>query len=79
MTDFKCLKAVFVLMEARACNNLLLLYRNRCLHESQRKTLRLSFVNPRKGRSSRSEIFLKIGVHKSFAYFTGKHLCWRLF
>ena len=23
MTEFKCLKAVFVLMEARACNNLL--------------------------------------------------------
>ena len=79
MTEFKCLKAVFVLMEARACNNLLLLYRNRCFRESQRKTLRLSLVNPRKGRSSRSEILLKIGVHKSFANFTGKHLCWSFF
>ena len=79
MIEFKCLKAVFVLMEARACNNLLLFYRKRCLHESQRKTSRLSFVNPRKGRSSRSQIFFKKGVHKNFANFTGKHLCWSLF
>ena len=27
-------------------------------------------------RSSRSQIFFKIGVLKNFAYFTGKHLCW---
>ena len=52
-----------------------ILYRNRILNESQRKTLRSSFVNPRKGRSSRSQIFFKIGVHKNFANFTGKHLC----
>ena len=26
MTEFKCLKAVFVLMEIRACNNLLCYY-----------------------------------------------------
>ena len=51
----------------------------RCLHESQRKTLWLSFVNPRKGRSSRSQMFFKIGVLKNFANFTGKHLCWSLF
>ena len=42
-TEFKCLNAVLVLMETRAYNNLLLLYRKRCLHESQKnKTLRLS-------------------------------------
>ena len=36
-------------------------------------------VNPSKGRSSRSQIFFKIGVHKNFAILTGKHLCWKLF
>ena len=30
-------------------------------------------------RSSRSQIFFKIGVLKSFAVFTGKYLCWSLF
>ena len=40
---------------------------------------RLSFVNPRKGRSSRSHMFFKIGVLKNFANFIGKHLCWSLF
>ena len=30
-------------------------------------------------RSSCSQIFLKIGVLKKFAIFTGKHLCWSLF
>ena len=79
MTEFKCLKAVFVLMEAHACNNLLLLYRKRFLHERQRKTLRLSFINPRKGRNSRSHVFFKTGVLNNFANFTGKHLCWHLF
>ena len=29
-------------------------------------------------RSSRPEVFCHIGVLKSFAKFTGKHLCWRL-
>ena len=51
MTEFKCLEGVFFLTEAHTCNNLLLLYGKRCLHESQGKTLRLSLVNPRKGRS----------------------------
>ena len=37
-------------------------------------TLRLSFA-----RSSRSQIFFKIGVIKNFINFTGKHLCWSLF
>ena len=35
-----------------------------------------SFVNPRKGRSIRSQIFFKIGVLKNFANFTRKRLCW---
>ena len=30
-------------------------------------------------RSSRSQIFFKIGALKNFANFTGKHLCWSLF
>ena len=32
-----------------------------------------------KSRSSRSQIFFKIGVPKNVANFTGKHLCWSLF
>ena len=77
------LKQFFVLMEARAYNNLLLLllllYRKQYLHECQRKTLRLSFVNPRRGKSSSSQKFFKLSVLKNFANFTGKHLCWCLF
>ena len=38
----------------------------------------LSFVNPRKGGSSRSQVFFKRGVLKSFANFTGKQMCWSL-
>ena len=30
-------------------------------------------------RSSRSQMFFKIGVLKNFPNFTGKYLCWRLF
>ena len=30
-------------------------------------------------KSSRSQMFFKIGVLKKFAIFTGKHLCWCLF
>ena len=30
-------------------------------------------------RSSRSQMFIKIGALKNFANFTGKHLCWSLF
>ena len=30
-------------------------------------------------RSSRSQIFFKIGVLKNFAIFIGKHMCWSLF
>ena len=52
----------------------MLLYREWCLHGSQRLTLRLSFV-----RSSLSQIFFKKGVIKNFVQFTGKHLSWSLF
>ena len=48
------------------------LYRKRCLHESQRKTLWLSFVNPKKSRRSRSQMFLKIGVLNFFEKFQRK-------
>ena len=30
-------------------------------------------------RSSRSQIFLKIGVFRNFTIFPGKHLCWIFF
>ena len=30
-------------------------------------------------RSSRTQMFFKVGVLKRFANFTGKHLCWSLF
>ena len=33
----------------------------------------------RKYRSSRSQMFFKIGILKHFANFTGKHLCWSFF
>ena len=74
MTEFKCLKAVFVSMEVRAC---LLCYYTE--NDVSMKMLRLSFGNPGKGRNSRLQILFKIGVHKNFANFTGKHLCWSLF
>ena len=38
----------------------------------------LVFINS-KCRSSRSQMFFKIGVLKNFIIFTGKHLCWSLF
>ena len=37
------------------------------------KTLSLNF------KSSRSQMFFKIGVLKNFAIFAGKHLCWSYF
>ena len=30
-------------------------------------------------RSSRLDMFFKIGALNNFAIFTGKHLCWKLF
>ena len=30
-------------------------------------------------RTSRSQMFFKIGVLRNFAIFTGKHMCWSLF
>ena len=41
------------------------------------KFLRTAFLYT--SRSSRLQMFFKIGVLKSFANFTGKHLCWSLF
>ena len=38
----------------------------------------LGFIKNR-SRSSRSQIYFKIGVLKNFAMFTGKRLCWSLF
>ena len=37
------------------------------------------FLTHDNNRSSRSQMFFKIGVLKSFAHFTGKHGCWNLF
>ena len=60
MTEFKCLKAfIFYYTE----NDVFTKVRER------------SFVNPRKSRSSRSQMFFKIDVLKNLANFTGKHLC----
>ena len=41
------------------------------------KFLRTAFLYT--SRSSRLQMFFKIGVLKSFSNFTGKHLCWSLF
>ena len=41
--------------------------------------LELVSIRFHKIRSSRSEMFFKIGVLKCFAVFTGKHKCWCLF
>ena len=72
MTEFKSLKGVFIFNFFRN----ILLYRKRCFHESQRKTLRLRFANPRMSRCSRQQMLFKIGVLQNFVNFTGKHLCW---
>ena len=42
------------------------------------KFLRTAFVQ-NTFRSSRFQMFFKIGAQNSFANFTGKHLCWSLF
>ena len=46
-------------------------------HVNIAKVLRTAFLYT--SRSSRLQMFFKIGVLKSFANFTGKHLCWSLF
>ena len=40
---------------------------------------RISVDGNMRCKSSRSQMFFKIGVLKIFVKFTGKHLCWRLF
>ena len=47
--------------------------------KSEEDVIMIKFLSPRKGGSSRSQIFFKIGVLKHFANFTRKHLCWSLF
>ena len=47
--------------------------------KSEEDVIMLKFLSPRKGRSSLSQMFFKIGVLKYFANFTRKHLCWSLF
>ena len=42
------------------------------------KFLRAAFLQST-SRSSRFQMFLKIGAQNSFANFTGKHLCWSFF
>ena len=49
------------------------------LRRSSEEDVMLSFLNPRKGRGSRLQIFFKIGVLKNFANFSRKHRCWSLF
>ena len=39
----------------------------------------LNLITSKAFRSSRSQMFYKIGVLKNFAKFTGKHLCWSHF
>ena len=41
------------------------------------RILRL-IVSHKRSRSSRSQVFFKIGVLENFTNFTGKHLCWSL-
>ena len=51
----------------------------RCFRVSQRKICQYYHgITPFEYRSSRSEIFFKIGALKNFAIFTGKHLRWSL-
>ena len=54
--------------------NLLINY----LHLVIQKQLLTSVLRKNCSRSSCSQMFLEIGVLKSFAIFTGKHLCWSL-
>ena len=49
------------------------------LHARSENKLTKSFSDPLKCRSSRSQMFFKIGALKNFANFKGKHLCWSLF
>ena len=66
-------------MEACALINLLCYYTESNVSKKVRKTLLWwSFVNPRKGRNSHSQMFFKTGVLRIFANFLGKHLRWNL-
>ena len=39
----------------------------------------LNFITSKAFRSSRSQMFYKLGFLENFAKFTGKHLCWNQF
>ena len=64
MTEFKCLKAIL---------SIYIFYRENDVFTKVRGR---SFVNPRKSRSSHSQMFFKTDVLKNLANFAGKHLCW---
>ena len=46
---------------------------------SSKEYSKISFKPRGVFRSSRSQMFFKIGVLKNLAIFTGKHMCWSLF
>ena len=73
MTEFKCLKAVFIFNFFRSFLTIyIVLYGKWCPHERQRKTLWLSLINPSKSKNSRLQKSFKIGVLKNLANFTRK-------
>ena len=57
----------------------ILLYRKRCLHESQWKTLRYVLKILGRAEAIVRRCFFKIDVLKNFANFTGNNLCWCFF
>ena len=82
MAELKRLKAVFMFKFSRSQNERQVLFssmscyyaKNDVSKKVRRRRYDLRFV-----RSSRLQIFFKIGVLKDFLNFTGNHLCWSLF
>ena len=66
-------------MEACALNSLDVIIQKTMSPRKSEEDVMLCFVNPRKDRSSGSQIFFKIDVPKNLRNFTGKHMCWSLF
>ena len=81
MTEFSALKQFLSLtfLKIRVFNNLLCYYTENDVYLKVRGNNYSSFVSPRTGRISCSQIFFKTGVLKYSANFTSKHLCWSLF
>ena len=52
--------------------------KRRCTRDKKKRKI-VEIDYDLKDRNSCSQMFLKIGVLKNFANFTGKHLCWSLF